>query len=89
MSPTTAHKVVAQLKDSGFLASRPGIGMVVTTPELPTHEDRMKHIEPLCRELANEAAQMNLNFEDLIEALRRAMNGHANNGNTPEDSNDE
>ena len=72
MSPTTAHKVVAQLKDAGFLASRPGIGMVVTSPSLPTREQAMKHIEPLCRQLITEAAQLNLRVEDLIEALRLA-----------------
>ena len=86
MSPTTAHKVVAQLKDSGFLASRPGIGMVVTEPEMPSREDRMKHIEPLCRALANEAAQLNLNFDDLMEALRQAMNGDSHNGKPTEDN---
>lgn len=89
MSPTTAHKVVAQLKESGFLASRPGIGMIVTAPELPTREERMKHIEPLCRALANEAAQMNLEFEDLIEALRNAMNGRAEAGDKTKDNHDE
>lgn len=72
MSPTTAHKVVAQLKESGFLASRPGIGMVVTSPALPTREQAMKHIEPLCRQLISEAAQLNLRVEDLIEALQQA-----------------
>ena len=72
MSPTTAHKVVAQLKDSGFLASRPGIGMVVTSPSLPSRKQAMKHIEPLCRQLVSEAAQLNLPIEDLIEALRTA-----------------
>lgn len=72
MSPTTAHKVVAQLKDSGFLASRPGIGMVVTSPEFPTREQCMKHIEPLCRQLIGEAAQLNLDLDDLIEALQTA-----------------
>lgn len=76
ISPTTAHKVVAQLKDSGFLVSRPGIGMVVTTPNLPTREESMKHIEPLCRKLANEAAQMNLTLDDLISALSQAMEQH-------------
>ena len=34
ISPTTAQKVVATLKDAGYLASRPGIGMVVREPEL-------------------------------------------------------
>ncbi len=72
MSPTTAHKVVAQLKDAGCLASRPGIGMVVTAPKMPTRAERMKHIEPLCRAMIAEAAEMNLTLEDLIEALRHA-----------------
>ncbi len=72
MSPTTAHKVVAQLKDAGCLASRPGIGMVVTAPNIPAREERMKHIEPLCRSLLSEATEMNLTLEDLIEALRQA-----------------
>ena len=72
MSPTTAHKVVAQLKDDGFLASRPGIGMVVTSPSLPSRKQAMKHIEPLCRQLISEAAQLNLRIEDLIEALQNA-----------------
>lgn len=89
MSPTTAHKVVAQLKDSGFLASRPGIGMVVTSPQLPSREDRMNHLEPLCRALANEAAQLNLNFDDVIEALRQAMNGSAETDQAKEESNGE
>lgn len=88
MSPTTAHKVVAQLKDSGFLASRPGIGMVVTQPEMPSREERMKHIEPLCRALVNEAAQLNLNLEDIIEALRTAARNEGDNKNETEANHD-
>ncbi|MFT6619544.1 MAG: DNA-binding transcriptional regulator YhcF (GntR family) [Limisphaerales bacterium] len=88
MSPTTAHKVVAQLKDLGFLASRPGIGMVVTQPEMPTREERMKHIEPLCRALVNEAAQLNLNLEDIIEALRTAAERNGDSTPRTEANND-
>ena len=40
ISPTTAHKVVSQLKSAGYLASRPGIGMVVCNPALPEHGER-------------------------------------------------
>lgn len=29
ISPTTVHKAVLELRDGGFLASRPGAGMVV------------------------------------------------------------
>ena len=39
ISPTTAHKVVATLKDTGYLASRPGIGIPVTGKDLRTAID--------------------------------------------------
>jgi GntR family transcriptional regulator len=76
ISPTTAHKVVAHLKEENYLASRPGIGMVVTTPSLPSLEERMDHLKPLCLELLKEAQDLNLEFPNVIEALRRASNGH-------------
>jgi GntR family transcriptional regulator len=72
ISPTTAHKVVATLKDAGYLASRPGIGMVVTTPELPEHDERLGHLQPLCSELLKEAQDLHLKFDDVVAALRRA-----------------
>ena len=72
ISPTTAHKVVATLKDAGYLASRPGIGMVVRTPELPDRPERLDHLQPLCRDLLREAADLHLEFEDIVEALRLA-----------------
>jgi GntR family transcriptional regulator len=72
ISPTTAHKVVAALKDSGYLGSRPGIGMVVTTPDLPAHDERLQHLQPLCADLLKEAGDLHLRFDDVITALRRA-----------------
>jgi DNA-binding transcriptional regulator YhcF (GntR family) len=75
ISPTTAHKVVATLKDAGYLGSRPGIGMVVKSPELPEHDERLDHLQPLCQELLKEAEDLHLEFDDVVEALRRASNG--------------
>jgi DNA-binding transcriptional regulator YhcF (GntR family) len=72
ISPTTAHKVVAVLKDAGYLASRPGIGMVVTTPALPPQSERLEHLQPLCAELLKEAGDLHLKFDDVVAALRRA-----------------
>ena len=72
ISPTTAHKVVAALKDAGYLASRPGIGMVVTVPDLPAHDERLKQVQPLCTELLKEAGDLHLKFDDVVAALRRA-----------------
>src|SRR5580704_7015468 len=72
ISPTTAHKVVAALKDGGYLASRPGIGMVVTAPTLPAHDDRLELIQPLCTNLLKEAGDLHLKFDDVVTALRKA-----------------
>ena len=72
ISPTTAHKVVAALKDAGYLGSRPGIGMVVTTPDLPAHDERLEQLQPLCAKLLKEAGDLHLKFDDVVAALRRA-----------------
>ena len=81
ISPTTAHKVVATLKDAGYLASRPGIGMVVRTPDLPNRADRLDLLQPLCLQLLTEAADLHLEFNDIVEALRTAA--QAKNPGTP------
>ena len=75
ISPTTAHKVVSQLKAAGYLASRPGIGMVVSNPVLPERDERLELIAPACRELLEEAQELGLELEDVIESLRRSHAG--------------
>ena len=72
ISPTTAHKVVSQLKDDGYLASRPGIGMVVTSRSLPSSRDRIEQLLPACKALLEEAAGFNLTLEETLQAVRRA-----------------
>lgn len=71
ISPTTAHKVVLQLKSAGYLASRPGIGMVVTRPSQPERAERLDLIGPACADLLEQARELNLTLDDLIEVLRR------------------
>ncbi len=72
ISPTTAHKVVLALKDGGYLASRPGIGMVVTVPEMPALEEKLDQLAQSCRQLLKEAADLHLNFKQVVQALERA-----------------
>ena len=72
ISPTTAHKVVLELKNSGFLASRPGVGMVVMKPAGPPAETLLESLHPACEALLQQAEQLGLTPEDAIEALRRA-----------------
>ena len=71
VSPTTAHKVVSQLKAAGYLASRPGIGMVVTRPSLPagTSVSTCWH-RPAGRSWKRRRSS-DLTLEDVQEALRR------------------
>lgn len=65
ISPTTAHKVVAHLKDRGFLVSLPGVGMQVTTPTLPDKNSRLKLLEKDVNNLIKQARNLNLSLEDL------------------------
>lgn len=76
ISPTTAHKVVAALKDAGYLASRPGIGMVVREPDLPNPAGRLTLLQPLCRQLLAVAADLHLELADVVEALKVANQGN-------------
>ena len=71
VSPTTAHKVVSQLKAAGYLASRPGIGMVVTRPTLPARDERLDLLAPACRELLEDAQELGLSLKDVQEAMQR------------------
>lgn len=71
VSPTTAHKVVLQLKERGLLVSRPGVGMVVAKPDAPSLETRQSLLEPASERFLKEANDLNLSLEEAIEALKK------------------
>ncbi|MBB5350215.1 DNA-binding transcriptional regulator YhcF (GntR family) [Haloferula luteola] len=71
ISPTTAFKVVQELKDLGFLVSRPGVGMVVQAPQLPPVEKRQALLEPAARRFLEEARALHLTAEETEAVLRR------------------
>jgi DNA-binding transcriptional regulator YhcF (GntR family) len=70
VSPTTAQKAITALKNSGFLASRPGKKMLVTVPKLPPKAGRLDQLNPLCAILIKEAAALQLTFSEVVAALR-------------------
>ena len=74
ISPTTAFKVIQQLKELGFLVSRPGIGMVVQAPRLPSLEQRLALIEPSARRFLAEARALHLGPQELQALLLRLQN---------------
>ena len=72
ISPATIHKVVAELRDAGFLASRPGIGMVVRAPQGEARTALLDHLTPACEALLREAAMLRLPLSEVLEAVRRS-----------------
>lgn len=73
ISPTTAHKAVLDLRDNGFLATRPGAGMVVVRPEGASRDQLLAQLAPACRDLLRQASLLGLSAEETLEALRRAL----------------
>jgi GntR family transcriptional regulator len=78
ISPTTAHKAVMELRDGGYLATRPGAGMVVVRPAGATRERLMEQLEPACRDLLRQASLLGLTAEETLQALRRALSNGTN-----------
>ena len=74
ISPTTANKVVNQLRELGFLASRPGIGMVIQTPHLPDVKQRLALLEPAARRFMEEARALHLSVDEFAALLRSLEN---------------
>lgn len=79
ISPTTAHKAILELRDEGFLASRPGAGMVVVKPAGASREQLAAQLLPGCRQLARQAEQLGLSTEETLEALRKVLNEQSEN----------
>ncbi len=73
ISPTTAHKAVLELRDAGFLASRPGAGMVVVKPAGASRDQLLTQLAPACRDLIRQASLLGLTPGETLEALSRAL----------------
>jgi GntR family transcriptional regulator len=73
ISPTTVHKAVLELRDGGFLASRPGAGMVVVKPAGASRDQLIDQLAPACRDLIRQASLLGLSPAETCEALRRTL----------------
>lgn len=73
ISPTTAHKAIGQLRDSGLLASRPGVGMVVRTAAAPDAAERLALLAPEIDALVRKAAALQVKPAALAAAVRDAL----------------
>lgn len=77
ISPTTAHKAVMELRDAGFLATRPGAGMVVVRPAGSSREQLRSQLAPACRDLIRQASLLGLSPDETLEALRNTLSENA------------
>ncbi|MBL8176598.1 MAG: GntR family transcriptional regulator [Bryobacterales bacterium] len=74
INPNTAHKVVGQLTAEGFLAVQPGIGTVVALPPEAPRPIRKALLDKDLEQLAVTAIQAGIDFDDVVQALRRQWN---------------
>ena len=73
IAPATAHKAIAQLRDEGLLASRPGVGMIVRTNSAPDAAARLEMLAPAIAALVREAAALHVKPKALGDAVRDAL----------------
>ena len=69
INPNTAHKVIAQLTQEGFLEVRPGIGTVVAELVPLNRHDRGLVLDRELEQLAVEAKRIGLTLEELKAAV--------------------
>ena len=73
VAPATAHKAIAQLRDAGLLAARPGVGMVVRTAAAPDAAGKLGLLAPAIAALVREAAALHVTPKALADAVRAAL----------------
>jgi GntR family transcriptional regulator len=74
INPNTAHKVIGQLTAEGFLAVQPGIGTIVSLPPEASRSARKGLLDTDLEQLAVTAIQAGMEFEEVVDALRRQWN---------------
>jgi GntR family transcriptional regulator len=74
INPNTAQKAVATLTEEGLLRVRPGIGTVVAEARPATREQLAELLGADVERLAVEARKLNLDCDEVVQALRRHWN---------------
>ena len=71
INPNTAHKVVAALVNEKLLEVRPGIGTLVSDASPSTRQERRALLGNEVERLVVEAKKLQLEIEDVTEAIRQ------------------
>lgn len=67
--PNTAHKIVQQLIQEGWIEVQPGIGTIVAQLPKARASDRQKLLQQDVERLVVEAKRVGLRMQDLVQAI--------------------
>ena len=78
VNPMTISKAYSLLEAEGVLERQRGKGMNVSTQGKlrENRNDRLQRLQPAIEQLAIAAAQLELDADDVVEALRRRLETH-------------
>lgn len=78
VNPMTISKAYSMLEAEGVLERQRGKGMNVSTQGRlrENKNDRLQRLQPAIEQLAIAAAQLELDADDVVEALRRRLETH-------------
>ncbi|MBD3278088.1 MAG: GntR family transcriptional regulator [Candidatus Aegiribacteria sp.] len=75
LNPNTVAKAYRHLENRGFVTSRKGMGVYVSSKEMDLEEDRMEIFRQLTDDFISKAAGLGLNSGEIIEGLRNRLKG--------------
>ncbi len=75
INPNTVAKAYGELTNQGLLEARQGLGLFVSEPKQRySKEEQHKRLETAVSALVNEVVYLDYSREDVIEAVRQALN---------------
>lgn len=75
VNPNTVAKAYAQLETEGFLKSRAGAGFFAAVDHALLDAERRSLVEAMIDDFLAEAARLGLHDDDLLDCLRRKLEG--------------
>ena len=79
LNPNTVAKAYRHLEIRGFVTTRKGMGVFVSTEEMDIEKDRMEIFRQLADEFISKAAGLGMDSNRIIEGLSRRLKGDVQN----------
>ncbi|MCK5115687.1 MAG: GntR family transcriptional regulator [Candidatus Aegiribacteria sp.] len=75
INPNTVAKTYRQLETDGFVTSRKGLGVFITTGNRELQSNRIEIFEELTDEYISKAAGLGLTADEIMKGLERSLKG--------------